>query len=202
MQLLQFILVLVLCFFFLRRIMPNGFGFLRLLINENKTKSRKGRKWERDRENTKKKKVTWCQIEFFPGAGFIVNWTYFQCGSMPNPLMDFLTWVLLSMCLIIFVPCLPHHENATLGWPAVISQRWKKNGQNKRAQIPLAFKVSWAGVHVSWLHTYMYWCFALRAHGSRIRTLWPIIRCFFFYFFLLVPFRRCSYHSYHSLILL
>lgn len=84
----------------------------------------------------------------------------FRCGSMPNPLMGFLTlrecpkilWMYVIVSVIIFIPCLPRRDIGSLRWPAVYSnvtrmkkKEWrnkkKARTKNTRARTPLAYTV-------------------------------------------------------------
>lgn len=88
------------------------------------------------------------------------GWNIFRCGSMPNPLMGFLTlrecpkilWMYVIVSVIIFIPCLPRRDIGSLRWPAVYfnvtrmkkrNEGIKKNARTKntRAQTPLAYSV-------------------------------------------------------------
>lgn len=67
----------------------------------------------------------------------------FRCGSMPNPLMGFLTlrecpkilWMYVIVSVIIFIPCLPRRDIGSLRWPAVysnVTRMKKKEWRNKK----------------------------------------------------------------------
>lgn len=130
------------------------------------------------------------------------GWNIFRCGSMPNPLMGFLTlrecpkilWMYVIVSVIIFIPCLPRRDIGSLRWPAVyfnVTRMKKRNeGIKKRADEKYT---STNATCLFCISNCTYMCGTTQhstpytvhctPHSSRIRTLCPIIVVVFFLLF-------------------
>lgn len=145
-----FYISVVLCLWFDARIMPNGFRYRKKCSHftnqwkwdQEKDGSKTTRKRRRRRRHTISKHIQLkCFLyfdAFFPSlrsdfSGWI-TYFFFHCGSMPNLLMGFLTLCECSKKLSAQIPCLPHRDIGSLGWPAVYSNAVREDRMREKKE--------------------------------------------------------------------